>query len=471
MPYTQSWGISRNVFQSPLNNNGSQSIMTESADNDNNNTQDLLNYSGARAINVDPDVDANNDLISQNNRNSIIQITNRGDDWEDLSPESQQTRTNRLNEKQAFKFFNQSDAEKRKYTEDEVGNMYKNNPVFAEQYHDYADRKKGDSFSSNINTFLNNPAYVAEHLKSYLPFGLGDEAKRWSEGIKGDSKNFMTGLRKTTNALESGDTKAMNTLTSTRGGIDAFATDIGSDFYAPLVALQSAAGFGTHAGEGASDQSTVRGQLMPNKYLPDDKNTWSSSQAAFKNASTYLPFIKNVKKFKGMANVYNIGNQAYKNQYKLNKKVNLGTQVLGLGKSSTGDKISGAYNYAQSFMPQVKPNTGTGGFTGTSIASAPFSISSKIASYFGNKIADYSNKKEIKNNMEKVKTNKVKEKIKTLKVNENSSPSTSSSSKPVNEVVKSSTNVSAPRKKLFDKSNLPKTSDGKTISLSSFNLP
>ena len=30
MPYTQKWGISRNAFQSPLNDNGRRTIMEES---------------------------------------------------------------------------------------------------------------------------------------------------------------------------------------------------------------------------------------------------------------------------------------------------------------------------------------------------------------------------------------------------------------------------------------------------------
>jgi hypothetical protein len=464
MPYTQKWGISRNVFQSPLNDNGSQSIMTEPADNDNSSIPGF-------AVDVSPDVEVDSDIISQNNRNSIIQITsNLGDDFDDLSSEDQQLRKNRLNEDQSSQFWNLSDYDKGTYTEDEIGNMYKNNPVFAEKYHDYADKKKGDTLSSMTNTFFNNPAYVAEHLKSYLPFGLDMGAKQWSKNIKGDSKNFMTGLRKTVSEFESGgedSSRAMNTLMSTPGGMDAFTKDIATDFYPPLVAMQSAAGFGTHMGEGAGDVSTVRGQLVPNKFLSDDKNTWSSTGAAIKSASTYAPFIKNVKKGKTLANVYNIGNQIWKKQYKGNKILNVGTQTAGLGKSGLGDKLSGVYNYAQSSLPKTKPNTGTGGFTATSVAAAPFGISSKIASYFGNKIADYNNKQEVKNNIEKVKTSKAKEKIQNLKVNENSSPSTSNSSKPVNEVVKSSTNVSTPKISNL-KSNLPKISDGKKVSLSSF---
>jgi len=466
MPYTQKWGISRNVFQSPLNDNGSQSIMTESADNDNSSIPGF-------AVDVNPNIEVDSDIISQNNRNSIIQITsNKGDDWDDLSPEDQQLRTNRLNEDQASQFWNLSDHEKGTYTEDEIGSMYKNNPAFAKQYHDYADRVKGDGLATLTNTLLNNPAYVIEHAKSYLPFGLGDESKRWSEGIKGDSKNFMTGLRKTVSEFESGgedSSRAMNKLMSTQGGREAFTQDLATDFFPPLVAMQSAAGFGTHMGEGATDHSIVHGQLMPNKWLSDDKNTWSSVGGAVKNASTYAPYFKNVKKGKNLANIYNLGNQAWRSQYKGNKILNVGTQTAGLGKSSLGDKISGAYNYVQSLMPKTKPNTGKGGFTATSVAAAPFGISSKIASYFGNKIADYNNKQEVKNNIEKVKTSKAKEKIQNLKVNENSSPSTSNSSKPVNEVVKSSTNVSTPKISNL-KSNLPKISDGKKVSLSSFSF-
>ena len=464
MPYTQKWGMSRNVFQSPLNDNGSQSIMTESVDNDNSSIPGF-------AVNVSPDVDVNSDIISQNNKNSIIQITsNRGDDWDDLSPENQQLRTKRLNEDQSSQFWDLSDHDKGTYTEDEIGNMYKNNPVFAEKYHDYADKKKGDGLASMTNTLLNNPAYVVEHLKSYLPFGLDMGAKSWSDRIKGDSKNFMTGLRKTVSEFESGgedSSRAMNTLMSTPGGMDAFTKDIASDFFPPLVAMQSAAGFGTHMGEGATDHSIVHGQLMPNKYLSDDKNTWSSVGGAVKSASTYAPYFKNVKKGKNLVNVYNLGNQAWRSQYKGNKILNVGTQTAGLGKSSLGDKISGVYNYAQSLMPKTKPNTGTGGFTATSVSAAPFGISSKIASYFGNKIADHNNNQEVKNNIEKVKASKAKEKIQNLKVNENSSPSTSNSSKPVNEVVKSSTNVSTTNK-FFDKSNLKKTGKGKVVNLSSF---
>lgn len=388
MPYTQQWGISRNVFQSPLNDNGRRTIMEEPVDNDEKNIPGF-------AINVSPDVEGDNDIINQHNKNSIIQITsNRGDDWDDLSPEDQQLRINRLNEDQSSQFWNLSNYDKSTYTEDEIGNMYKNNPVFADRYHDHADKYKGDTLSSKANTLLNNPAYVAEHLKSYLPFGLGDESERWSEGIKGDSKDFMTGLRKTVSEFESGgedSSEAMNKLLSTQGGREAFTQDLATDFYPPLVAAQSAGGFGTHMGEGAVDRSTVRGQLMPNKWLSDDQNTWSSLGGAINSASTYAPFIKNVKRGKNFANIYNVGNKAWKGQYKGNKILNVGTQTAGLGKSGLSDKISDAYNYVQSLMPKTKPNTGKGGFTATSVSTAPFGISSKIASWIGNKIADFKN--------------------------------------------------------------------------------
>ena len=57
-------------------------------------------------------------------------------------------------------------------------------------------------------------------------------AKQWSKNIKGDSKNFMTGLRKTVSEFESGgedSSRAMNTLMSTPGGMDAFTKDIATD--------------------------------------------------------------------------------------------------------------------------------------------------------------------------------------------------------------------------------------------------
>ena len=55
MPYTQKWGISRNAFQSPLNDNGRRTIMEES--------KSLTDDSG----NVIKTVDYNKDIIKQNN--------------------------------------------------------------------------------------------------------------------------------------------------------------------------------------------------------------------------------------------------------------------------------------------------------------------------------------------------------------------------------------------------------------------
>ena len=55
MPYTQKWGISRNAFQSPLNDNGRRTIMEES--------KSLTDDSG----NIIKTVDYNKDIVKQNN--------------------------------------------------------------------------------------------------------------------------------------------------------------------------------------------------------------------------------------------------------------------------------------------------------------------------------------------------------------------------------------------------------------------
>ena len=374
MPYIQSWGVSRLSAVSPLNNNGAKSIMDTDYKEESEQTFGF-------EVNTSPD---NDNIIEENNDIANAEL-NYGDDFDTLSDEEKVIRKNRIQSKQSEDFFNQSPNDMSKYSEEEIGNMYKNNSQFRKAYHNYADKNVGDDYQVDMLTAVNNPVYVFEHLKGL--FG-NEKSREWSKRVRGDNKDFFTGLRKTTDAFDQGDTEAYKTLTSNP---KAFATQTASDFYAPLVMFQSGSNAGAELGKtglGVTDpKEIVGGQLINKKYLPDEeeKTGLENIKDAASNVSTYLPYVKNIKKSKNIVNAVNTANKVNKDAYKVNKYVNIGTQVTGEGRSSWTDKVKDAYNY-------VTKSSSEGGAQGGKVYSsasvAPVALTAKIGSWLAKKLSN-----------------------------------------------------------------------------------
>ena len=373
MPYIQKWGVSRLSAVSPLNNNGAKSIM------DPNYKEEPKKTFGFE-VNTDPE---NNNIIEENNDIANAEL-DYGDDFDTLSDEEKKIRTKRIQEQSQKGVENIAS----KYSEETGGSMYKRSPEFREAYHNYMDKNVGDDWQVDMLTAVNNPMYVAEHLKSYLPFGLGDKAKQWSDRVKGDNKDFFTGLRKTTNAFNQGDEQAYKTLTSNP---KAFVNQTASDFVPQLVMFQSASNAGAEIGQtglGITEpKDIVGGQLINKKYLPDEeeKTAVENIKDAAMNVSTYAPYVKNIKKGQNIMNVVNTANTANRNLYKYNKRGQVFQQILGGGKSSWTDKVEDAYNYA---TKPVDEGGGQGGKVYTSATVAPVALTAKISSWLAKKFTD-----------------------------------------------------------------------------------
>jgi|9_EtaG_2_1085328.scaffolds.fasta_scaffold00460_11 hypothetical protein len=371
MPYIQDWGISRLSAVSPLNNNGSKSIMDPNYEKEPKQTFGF-------EVNTSPDSD---NIIEQNNDISNAEL-DYGDDFDTLNDEEKSLRKERIQSKQSDDFFNQSAYDMSKSSEEEVGSMYKNNAQFRNAYHDYADKNVGDNWQVDMLTAVNNPVYALEHLKSYIP-GL-EKNKEWSESIKGDNKDFFTGLRKTTNAFNQGDTEAYEKLTSNP---KAFAKQTSSDFLPPLVLAQSASNAGAELGKMGGGTDIVGGQLINKKYLPEKekKTGLENIKDAAVNMATYAPYIRNVKKGQNIINVVNTANKFNQKAYKVNKLANVKTQVSGQGKSSWTDKVKDAYNYVTKPADQ---GGGQGGKVYSSTVTAPTALTGKVASWLARKFTN-----------------------------------------------------------------------------------
>lgn len=374
MPYIQKWGVSRLSAVSPLNNNGAKSIMDPDYKEESNQTFGF-------EVNTNPD---NDNIIEENNKISTAEL-NYGDDFDTLSDEDKALRKDRIQSEQSDDFFNQSDYDMSKYSEEEVGSMYKNNPQFREAYHNYADKNVGDDWQVDMLTAVNNPMYVFEHLKGL--FG-NEKSKEFSEAVKGDNADFFTGLRKTTNAFNKGDAEAYKTLTSNP---KAFVNQTASDFVPPLVLFQSASNAGAELGKtglGVTDpKEIVGGQLINKKYLPDEeeKTGIENIKDAAISMSTYTPYVKNLKKGQNIMNVVNTANTANRNLYKYNKRGQVVQQIGGGGKSSWTEKVKDAYNYI------TKPSS-EGGVKGGKVYSsasvAPVALTAKIGSWLAKKLSN-----------------------------------------------------------------------------------
>jgi len=370
MPYIQKWGVSRLSAVSPLNNNGAKSIMDPDYKEEPTQTFGF-------EVNTNPD---NDNIIEENNKISTAEL-NYGDDFDTLSDEEKVIRKNRIQSKQSEDFFNQSQNDMSKYSEEEIGSMYKNNAKFREAYHDYADKNVGDDWQVDMLTAVNNPMYVFEHLKGL--FG-NEKSKEFSESVKGDSSDFFTGLRKTTNAFNQGDAEAYKTLTSNP---KAFVNQTASDFVPPLVLFQSASNAGAEIGQSGGGTDIVGGQLINKKYLPEEeeKTGIENIKDAAMNMSTYAPYVKNLKKGQNIMNVINTANTANRNLYKYNKRGQVIQQIGGGGKSSWTEKVKDAYNYVT--KPSSEGGTG-GGKVYTSASVAPVALTAKIGSWLSKKLSN-----------------------------------------------------------------------------------
>ena len=370
MPYIQKWGISRLSAVSPLNNNGAKSIMDP-------NYEEEPKQTFGFEVNTDPD---NDNIVEQNNKISTAEL-NYGDDFDTLSDEDKAFRKDRIQSKQSDDFFNQSPNDMSKYSEEEVGSMYKNNPKFREAYHDYADQNVGDDWRSDLLTAVNNPVYAFEHLKGLIG---NEKSREWSERVRGDNKDFFTGLRKTTNAFNQGDEEAYKTLTSNP---KAFVNQTASDFIPQLVMFQSGSNAGAELGQGMGGTDLREGQLINKKYLPEeeDKTSLENIKDAAYNVSTYAPVIKNIKKGKTIVNAVNTANKVNQKSYKVNKYANIGTQLTGEGRSSWTDKVKDAYNYV---TKPVEEGGAQGGKVYTSATVAPVALTAKISSWLAKKFTD-----------------------------------------------------------------------------------
>ena len=369
MPYIQKWGVSRLSAVSPLNNNGAKSIMDP-------NYEEEPKQTFGFEVNTDPD---NDNIIEQNNDISNAEL-NYGDDFDTLSDDEKKIRTQRIQEQSQKGVENIAS----KYSEETAGGIYKRSPEFREAYHNYMDKNVGDDWQVDMLTAVNNPMYVAEHLKSYLPFGLGDKAKQWSDRVKGDNKDFFTGLRKTTNAFNQGDEQAYKTLTSNP---KAFVNQTASDFVPQLVMVQSGSNAGAELGQGLGGKDLREGQLINKKYLPEeeDKTSLENIKDAAYNVSTYAPVIKNIKRGKTIVDAVNTANKVNQKAYKVNKYANIGTQITGEGRSSWTDKVKDVYNYA---TKPVDEGGAQGGKVYSSAAVAPVALTAKIGSWLSKKLSN-----------------------------------------------------------------------------------
>ena len=374
MPYIQKWGVSRLSAVSPLNNNGAKSIMDPDYKEEPKKTFGF-------EVNTSPD---NDNIIEENNDISSAEL-DYGDDFDTLNDEEKALRKERIQSKQSEDFFNQSAYDMSNSSEEEVGSMYKNNPQFREAYHDYADKNVGDDWQVDMLTAVNNPMYVFEHLKGLLG---NEKSKEWSKSIKADNKDFFTGLRKTTNAFNQGDSEAYNKLISNP---EAFANQTASDFVPQLVLFQSASNAGAELGKtglGFGDpKEVVGGQLVDKKYLPEEeeKTGIENIKDAAINMSTYAPYVKNIKKGQNIMNVINTANTANRNLYKYNKRGQVIQQIAGGGKSSWTDKVKDAYNYVT--KPSSEGGVG-GGKVYSSAAVAPVALTAKIGSWLSKKLSN-----------------------------------------------------------------------------------
>ena len=160
MPYIQSWGISRLSAVSPLNNNGAKSIMDP-------NYEEEPKQTFGFEVDTNPDLDADNDIITQNN------------DVAEYKTQSEHGMSDSENNIEAGSTtpefpINGSNEEKKEWYR-----KYHKGPSLSQEKADHVAsqfkrQKEGDSFWDQVGTFLSNPFQGTIALGNQVTQGLRD---------------------------------------------------------------------------------------------------------------------------------------------------------------------------------------------------------------------------------------------------------------------------------------------------------
>jgi len=374
MPYAQNWGISRNAFQSPLNDNEPSGFGPMERYKDKDSKTYEQNFPNT---DVDTDPNSDKDIIEANN-----EVAAKADPTKMSGPELLKYTADLGKIKEEGGTFRDPVNPLEWINAKEFDqNMINNEDDYRNRYMNFLDHTEGDNIVAKVNTIMSQPKAVSDKISSYLP-GASEELVERMKKIKGSNKDFLTGLRKTAGNAAKGNTNAFADLYGTDNlglnkGTANFVQNEAANYLPLNVAAQTGIAIGGNLKAAAFNGSYhPSGRILPQDWS-DNKN--KNVQGAIEQASVYLPKLASSTPW---GKRFNTANTIYQKAWKGNKIIN--TLTYGGGKGKNKEHMGNIKNIFSSVLNKPMPaGVSKPKLSGT--FGATTALTGKIASWFASK--------------------------------------------------------------------------------------